>query len=204
MNNPYYAINSPGRERIYALMNDLRKQIEDAEKLESFLTDAIEDYMDDTDDYMTEAEGFLSTTAGNDSLISMMCMELKAGRLEILKLQKMLKDNGIEVPKEEYINRGRLDPDLYRHEEDPDDPCSDHESLFYIQDTNQHMNNLLLEQLHEIRRFEQRVPMTTLEREHLRNYIICETGYASNNPRSWKRFLEKIRFEPVRPDLEKG
>ncbi len=203
MNNPYYTVNSPGRERIYALMNDLRKQIEDAEKLEGILTDAIEDYMDDTDDYMTEAEGFLNTTAANNSHISMLCMELQAGRLEILKLQKMLKDNGIEVPKEEYINRGRLDPDLYRHEEDPDDPYSNPDSLFYIQDTNQHMNNLLLEQLHEIQRFEQRVPMTTLEREHLRNYIICETGYASNNPRNWKRFLEKIRFEPVRTDLEK-
>ena len=163
----------PDREPVGRLLGKLEDLVADMEELQGDLSDSVEYYMDETDDMFTEASLYLDDAARDAWSNRMLFRELNAGRKEIISLLALLEDNGICPPDGKHPSRRRLDPALYP--QDPDSP-------FYIQDPDERFGSLLAGQLAELRVFEEATPMTTGEREALRDHIVSRTGFDPDAP----------------------
>lgn len=183
----------PDREPVGRLLGKLEDLVADMEELQGDLSDSVEYYMDETDDMFTEASLYLDDAARDAWSNRMLFRELNAGRKEIISLLALLEDNGICPPDGKHLSRRRLDPDLYP--QDPDSP-------FYIQDPDERFGSLLAGQLAELRVFEEATPMTTGEREALRDHIVSRTGFDPDAPEEWVRFLLDLRSGGCMPVLE--
>lgn len=185
--------DTPDREPVGRLLGKLEDLIADMEELQVDLSDSVEYYMDETDDMFTEAGLYLDEAARDAWSNRMLFRELNAGRKEIISLLALLEDNGICPPEGKHLSRRRLDPALYP--QDPDSP-------FYIQDPDERFGSLLAGQLAELRVFEEETPMTTGEREALRDHIVSRTGFDPDAPEEWARFLLDLRSGDCIPVIE--
>lgn len=174
----------PDRNPVSELLQKLEDYAADFEELSCELSGCMEEYMDDAEDSLGEAEFCLEGLSREHRLNRMLLRELNAGRKEMLVLLRLLKENGICPPEGEYLHHRRLAPELYL--QNPDSP-------FYIQDPDEHFNMLLAEQMDEMRIFEETIPMTTAEREALREHIVRDTGLDAGGTDEWKRFLQNYR-----------
>lgn len=189
----YITITS-GRETVNALIEKLADYVTDLEELQSDISDYVEDYLDDLEDTLARADQYIQGVSQEHKLNGMLFRELDAARKELLILRKQMEGHGIQPSEGVHIHHRRLDPDLY--EQDPDSP-------FYLPDPDEHFHSLLTGQLHELVRFEEYTPMTTPERQALRNHVIHETGFDPDPENDWTRFLEGLRAE-TRMTLQEG
>ena len=179
-----YAVNTPARDGVHALLEKFEDHVAGMEKVLGELSEYMEDYMDETEDMIAEAGCCLEEASREHQMNGMLFRELNAGRKELLSLLELLAENGIQPPEEKHIHYGRLDPGLYV--QDPDSP-------FYIQDPDKHFTSLLSGQLAELVWFEEFTPMTTPEREALRDHVIRKTGFEPDPAGTWSRFLDGLR-----------
>lgn len=179
-----YIITTPGRETVDTLLEKLADYVTDLEELQIDLSDYVEDCLSNLEDTLAQADQYIQGASQEYKLNRMLSRELNAARKEMLTMRKQMEDRGIQLPEGTYIHHRRLDPDLY--EQDPDSP-------FYLPDPNEHFHSLLTGQLNELVRFEEYTPMTTTERQALRDHVIHETGFDPDPEIGWKRFLDGLR-----------
>lgn len=177
-------IKPPGREAVNELLRELGSHVEEMEELLERLPDCIEEYLDEADETLAEAEIYLDAASRDRSINRMLGSELKAGRKELLSLLRLLEDKGIRPPEGSYIHYRRLDPGLYW--QDADVP-------FFYSDPDEHYFSLLSEQVTKLVMFEERTPMTTSERKALREYVICKMGFEPDPEKEWLQFLDGLR-----------
>lgn len=176
--------HTTGSRTIEELMGRLEEYASDIEDLYEELSEAIDYYVDDTDDRMSEMECCLDDMSDVRTINEMLYAELNAGRKELLCLIDYLMEAGIPLPEASHIDHRRLDPDTYNQ----DSGCP-----FYQEDPDEHFKALLQSQYHSLLSFEEEVPMTTPERKALRAHLILETGLDSNSQREWMEFLRGLR-----------
>jgi len=170
-----YAVNTPARDGVHALLEKLEDHVAGMEKVLGELSEYMEDYMDETEDMIAETGCCLEEASRVHQVNDMLFRELNAGRKELLSLLELLAENGIQPPEEKHIHYGRLDPGLY------------------VRDPDKHFASLLSGQLAELVWFEEFTPMTTPEREALRDHVIRKTGFEPDPAGAWSRFLDGLR-----------
>ena len=181
-----YIVTTSGREAVMGLLEKLADYVTDLEELQDNLSNYAEDYMEDMEDLLNQAGQQLQATSREHRLNRMLLRELNASRKEVLSLLKQMADHDIQPQEGTHIHHRRLNPDLYG--QDPETP-------FYFQDPDEHYNFLLAGQLNALVRFEEYTPMTTAEREALRDYVISKTGFDSDTENDWEMFLDGLRSE---------
>ena len=175
----------PEKKTVDGLIEKLYDHISAMECLQDELAEAIECYADDSDSIMAEMELYLDDAVKCREINNMLYLELNAGRKELLRLIECLRENDIEPPGERYIHYDRLDPDVY--EQDPAGP------LLYLNDSDEHFQDLLETQYMALLEFEEKTPMTTTERNALRNHVIGKTGLDETGCEEWMAFLSGFR-----------
>ena len=175
---------TPDRKTVNELLEKLEEYVSGMEELQYDLADSVECYMEETEDFYAEADSYLETAADERDLNRMLCRELSAVRRELASVLDCLDSHGLCPPAGRYLHYSRIDPVLYY--QDPESP-------FYIQDPEEYLNSLLAIQLEKLRLFEKETPMTTSEREALREYIVRETGLENNDTLEWGQFLRNLR-----------
>ena len=174
----------PDTDEIVELLGELGEHISSMESLQEDLTAAVECCTDDYDDALAQAGIFLKEAARDREVNEMLLRELNEARKELLRLEGCINGNGITPAGECFIHHDRLTPDLYM--QDPD-------SLFYPENPDEYYRDLLSTQYESLRKFEAETPMTTTERDALRNHVILDTGLQSDNHRDWTAFLKGFR-----------
>lgn len=179
-----YMINTPDRETVITLLEKLEDCVGEMEELREDLSDGVEEYMDETEDLFAQAGSFLEDASQEHKLNLMLMRELNACRKELLALFNLLSDHGLQPPKKGPVYFKRLNCSLY--EQDPESP-------FYIQDPDRRFNSLVSTQWTELIQFEAVTPMTTAEREALRDYVISRMGFDPDPEAEWIRKLNSLR-----------
>ena len=177
-------IDAPERDEINELMGRFEETLSELEELQCCLSEAMETYIDDTEDLFAQTDDYLDSAADEHKVNGMLFRELNAARREILRLLSCLKDNGLCPPEGRYIHYSRLNPGLYI--QNPEDP-------FYEQDPDLQYQALLKGQVEAYIAFEAVTPMTTVERDALREHLISGTTLTPGEKNRWNVFLEKYR-----------
>ena len=183
----HWAENIPDQAGVTGLLDKLSNGISALEELQDELRDAVECYMEESDDLFGEADYYLDGMAHLRRQNQMLYMELNASRKEMLRLLGCLRENGLELPEGKYLHYSRLDPDLYL--QDLDVP-------FYIQDPDEHFSSLLASQLEDLMMFEDSIPMTNIEREALRSHITKRSSLVPDQRTEWESYLQELRSSP--------
>ena len=165
-------------------MGRLEEYASDIECLYEELSEAIDYYVDDMDDRMSEMENYLDDMSNVQIINEMLYAELNAERKELLCLIDYLTEAGIPLPEASHIDYRRLNPDSY--EQDSGYP-------FYHEDPDEHFKALLQSQYHSLLSFEDEVPMTESEKKALHAHLLLETGLDPDSQREWMAFLIGFR-----------
>lgn len=179
-----YVMNMPGGKETGALLEKLADYVTELEELQTELSDYVEEYMDEVEDSFAEAETYLEEASQEQKVNRLLFRELNACRRELLALLRQSPEHDVRTLEGRYIHHRRLDPDLY---------MPDPGSAFYIQDPDERFNSMLAGQLAELVWFEEITPMTTAEREALRDHVIRDTGFDPDPKFEWMQFLDKLR-----------
>lgn len=177
-------LNAPDRETVSGYVEKLEEYAGLIGELQYDLAEALESYMDDTDDFLAEAGIRLEEASCERDTNELLYRELNAFRKELLHLLEYCKDNGFQLPRGKYVHYSRLDPD--RYDQSPQDP-------FYIPDPDRHYRALEQDQMERLRMFEAATPMTTVERDALRDYVISQSGLDECRETRWLSFLCGMR-----------
>ena len=177
-------LSLPDTNTLVELLAEIEGHISSMERLQEDLTEAIEYYADDCDDTLAQASFLLDEACRNREVNEMLFHELNEARKELLRLEDCLHENGIMPAGDCFIHHDRIKPDLYR--QDPDSPI-------YLDNPDDHYKELLNTQYESLRVFEAETPMTTVERDALRNHVILDSGLESGNHHEWAAFLKGFR-----------